>query len=68
LASRLAIPGVRLLPVAGAIFERRFNAQAVVRAGAGLLGELPNFDPGWLSKAFARHAEFVPRAAALGDK
>jgi UDP:flavonoid glycosyltransferase YjiC (YdhE family) len=54
--------GVPLILFPGPIFERRFNARMVERAGAGVFGELPDFNPGWLSAAMVGRA--VPAAAA----
>ena len=40
--------GVPLLLFPGPIFERRYNAQKVVAAGAGLMGEVDDFTAAWL--------------------
>src|SRR6266545_2803496 len=41
--------GVPLLTFPGPIFERRFNAQKVQQAGAGLMGEVTDFTVRWLA-------------------
>jgi len=60
--------GVPLIIFPGPIFERRFNAQKVQEAGAGLMSEVTGFTIEWLTGALQRQAEFVPRAAALGER
>lgn len=60
--------GVPLLIFPGPIFERRFNANKVQMAGAGLMGEVDQFRPEWLRTALGRRSEFAPQAAVLGEK
>jgi UDP:flavonoid glycosyltransferase YjiC (YdhE family) len=60
--------GVPLLIFPGPIFERRFNAQKVQQAGAGRMGELPDFKVDWLRAALQARSDYAPRAAALGEK
>ncbi len=60
--------GVPLIIFPGPIFERRFNAQKVEAAQAGLMGEVNQFTPVWLRAAFKRQAEFASQAAALGKR
>jgi UDP:flavonoid glycosyltransferase YjiC (YdhE family) len=60
--------GVPLLIFPGPIFERRFNAQKVQQAGAGRMGELPDFKVNWLRAALQARGDYGPRAAALGEK
>lgn len=45
---------VPLLLFPGPIFERRYNAQKVVAAGAGLMAELDHFTPAWLRQALTQ--------------
>lgn len=60
--------GVPLLVFPGPIFERRFNARKVQAAGAGRMGELPDFTPGWLAEAMAGQAEMADCARKLGER
>ncbi|MCE1252438.1 MAG: hypothetical protein LWX83_02690 [Anaerolineae bacterium] len=60
--------GVPLLILPGPIFERRFNAGQVQKAGAGYMGELPDFNSAWLQTAFLKQKESAAQAAALGQK
>ncbi len=60
--------GVPLLVFPGAIFERRFNAERIEKAGAGLMGEADQFTAEWLRPALARRESLAPRAAALGER
>lgn len=57
---------VPLLIFPGPIFERRFNAERVQAAGAGRMGELPDFNVEWLSQALAARDEVAAGAARLG--
>ena len=59
---------VPLIIFPGPIFERRYNAQKVADAGAGLMGELADFNPSWLAAALARQTECADHAAALGTQ
>jgi UDP:flavonoid glycosyltransferase YjiC (YdhE family) len=59
---------VPLILFPGPIFERRFNARMVERAGAGVFGELPDFTAGWLRAAMRDQAEPAARAAALAER
>lgn len=60
--------GVPLLVFPGPIFERRFNAEKVQQAGAGLMGEVTDFAYEWLQAALAARSTCVARAAALGER
>lgn len=60
--------GVPLMVIPGAVFERRFNAEMVARAGAGRMGELPDFTPEWILSVMAEHDPMAVRAAELGRK
>lgn len=60
--------GVPLLIFPGPIFERRYNAQKVQNAGAGLMGELPDFNLPWLQAAIQAHSHYAFEAGALGEK
>ena len=60
--------GVPLIIFPGAIFERRFNAQKVQEAGAGLMGETNNFVVGWLRAALEKQAQCASNAALLGER
>jgi len=58
--------GVPLIIFPGPIFERRYNARHVARAGCGVMGEHNQARPGWLREVIERQAEFAPVAAELG--
>jgi UDP:flavonoid glycosyltransferase YjiC (YdhE family) len=60
--------GVPLLMFPGPIFERRFNARMVARAGAGAMGERENFTVDWLTSAMAFGASAAGTARRLGDR
>jgi hypothetical protein len=60
--------GVPAIVFPGPIFERRFNAQAVHAAGAGVMGELPDFTPDWLRRALGKQAGYAERARCLGER
>lgn len=60
--------GVPLIIFPGPIFERRFNAQKVEEAGAGLVGELTDFTVEWLRAALEKRAECTPNAVHLGER
>lgn len=62
------IHAVPLLVFPGPIFERRFNAEKVKVAGAGEMGELPDFNVDWLQAILARRNEYAIHAGALGKK
>jgi UDP:flavonoid glycosyltransferase YjiC (YdhE family) len=57
-----------LIILPGIIFERRFNAERVTAAEAGLSGEKRDLNIAWLRAALARRAEFAPAAADLGER
>jgi UDP:flavonoid glycosyltransferase YjiC (YdhE family) len=59
---------VPLIIFPGPILERRFNARRVQRVGAGTMGEVNQFTPGWLSKTMEQRAERAPHAARLGER
>jgi hypothetical protein len=58
--------GVPLLMFPGPVFERRFNARKVQAAGAGCMGELPDFTPQWIQSALERRHECTAQARLLG--
>ncbi len=60
--------GVPLLVFPGPIFERRFNGRKVQEAGAGLMGEIPNFEPEWLLAALEKQDACAANARELGEK
>jgi hypothetical protein len=60
--------GVPLLIFLGPIFERRFNARKVAEAGAGLMAEADDFNPGWLRAALAKRATYASGAQRLGAR
>ncbi len=60
--------GVPLLIFPGGIFERRFNAASVERAGAGLVGETPDFTARWIQKRMADHARLSRGASLLRER
>jgi UDP:flavonoid glycosyltransferase YjiC (YdhE family) len=57
--------GVPLAIFPGPIFERRFNARMVVRSGAGVMGELPDFCPDRLRELFSRREDCMAAARRL---
>jgi UDP:flavonoid glycosyltransferase YjiC (YdhE family) len=60
--------GVPLLIFPGAIFERRYNAQKVEQAGAGLMGEIDQFTVEWLRASLERQPKCAAQAAVLGKR
>jgi UDP:flavonoid glycosyltransferase YjiC (YdhE family) len=60
--------GVPLLIFPGPIFERRFNARKVQENGAGFMGELPDFNAGWLREKMADQINCAVNAKVLGGK
>ncbi len=50
------------------IIERRFNARQVQAAGAGLMGELPDFNAAWLNNALFQRAQCAARATILAER
>jgi UDP:flavonoid glycosyltransferase YjiC (YdhE family) len=66
--ARSLLNGVPLLIFPGAVFERRFNAQKIAEAGAGFMGELPDFNAAWLCAKMAQRAKCLPAAAGLGER
>lgn len=60
--------GVPLMVIPGAVFERRFNAEMVQKAGAGKMGELPDFNPDWIRSVLAEREPLAKRASELGNK
>jgi UDP:flavonoid glycosyltransferase YjiC (YdhE family) len=62
------LSGVPLLVFPGPIFERRFNARQVQAAGAGVMGELPDFTPAWITDAMADQLNKADCARRLGDR
>jgi UDP:flavonoid glycosyltransferase YjiC (YdhE family) len=60
--------GVPLLCFPGAIFERRYNAEMVMKNGAGMMGESSDFNPAWIRRQYERRHEFAPGVTRLrGD-
>lgn len=59
--------GVPLLIFPGAIFERRYNAQKVAAAGAGYLGEKPDFSEAWLRDRMEKQTDCAKAAQKLGE-
>jgi UDP:flavonoid glycosyltransferase YjiC (YdhE family) len=59
---------VPLIVFPGPIWERRYNAQMVKQAGAGLMGEVNQFTVEWLRAALERQSECAGRAADLGKR
>ena len=59
---------VPLLIFPGPIFERRYNAQKVKEASAGLWGEIDQFTIEWLGETMAQREVILPGTAALGAK
>ncbi|MCK2212436.1 hypothetical protein MF672_001275 [Actinomadura sp. ATCC 31491] len=60
--------GVPLIMFPGAVFERRYNAQHVAAAGAGVMGESDQFTPAWLSGVLRRREDYRERAEELGER
>ena len=50
--------GVPLLCFPGAIFERRYNAEMIMKNGAGMMGESSDFNPEWIRRYYERRADF----------
>ena len=59
---------VPLIIFPGPIFERRFNAEMVQKAGCGVFGEFSNFNAKWLCNVMSHHIQFAEKAKALGNK
>ncbi len=60
--------GVPLLCFPGAVFERRYNAEMVMKNGAGMMGEISDFNPEWIRKQYDRRGDFAPGVNRLrGD-
>jgi UDP:flavonoid glycosyltransferase YjiC (YdhE family) len=59
--------GVPLLVFPGPIFERRFNARKVQAAGAGKMGEIPDFNPDWIEAAMDCQPAAAQQAHRLGE-
>jgi hypothetical protein len=57
---------VPLLIFPGPIFERRFNARKVQETGAGLMGEVNEFNVEWIVKALEKQPACAGKAAQLG--
>jgi len=49
---------VPLLCFPGAIFERRYNAEMLMKNGAGMMGEAEDFTPAWIRSWYDRRNEF----------
>jgi UDP:flavonoid glycosyltransferase YjiC (YdhE family) len=50
--------GVPLLLFPGPIFERRYNAEMVMKNGAGMMGETKDFNPLWIREQYERRGDF----------
>lgn len=50
--------GVPVLAFPGAIFERRYNAEMLMKTGAGMMGETADFNPGWIRTQYERREDF----------
>jgi UDP:flavonoid glycosyltransferase YjiC (YdhE family) len=59
---------VPLIIFPGPIWERRYNAQRVEQAGAGLMGEVDQFTVAWLRAAMERQFDCAAHAATLGER
>jgi UDP:flavonoid glycosyltransferase YjiC (YdhE family) len=60
--------GVPLILFPGPIFERRFNAAKVERAGAGKMGELDQFSAQWLKEVMKDQQTYAAKARGLKTK
>lgn len=60
--------GVPLIIFPGPIFERRYNAQKVQDAGAGVMGELDQFTPEWLEQVLLCQSVYARGAKKLGGQ
>jgi UDP:flavonoid glycosyltransferase YjiC (YdhE family) len=60
--------GVPLIVFPGAIFERRYNAEKVEQAGAGLMGEVNEFNVRWLRAAMKQQSACAAQAARLAER
>ncbi len=59
--------GVPILCFPGAIFERRYNAEMVMKNGAGMMGESSDFNPRWIRGCYDRREEFAPGVRKLRE-
>lgn len=59
---------VPLVIFPGPIWERRYNAQKVEQAGAGLMGEVDQFTMQWLRAALERQPKCAAQATVLGER
>jgi len=60
--------GVPLLCFPGAIFERRYNAEMVMKNGAGMMGEASDFNPEWIRAHYDKRQDFAEGVRKLkGD-
>ncbi len=60
--------GVPLMIFPGPIFERRYNARKVRDAGAGIIGEIDDFNAGWIRRALDCRTACAQQAAQLGEQ
>ena len=51
--------GVPLLVFPGPIFERRYNAEMLMKNGAGMMGEWSDFNAEWIRAQYDRRKEFA---------
>jgi UDP:flavonoid glycosyltransferase YjiC (YdhE family) len=51
--------GVPLLVFPGPIFERRFNAEMLMKSGAGMMGEWSDFNAEWIRSQYDRRKDFT---------
>lgn len=59
--------GVPLIVFPGAVFERRYNAGKVAKAGAGIMGEVDQFKFDWLIANLKERVVYASRAEKLGE-
>jgi UDP:flavonoid glycosyltransferase YjiC (YdhE family) len=59
--------GVPLIVFPGPIFERRYNAKMLEQCGAGVMGELADFNPRWIREQYDRRSEFTPGLTRLRE-
>jgi UDP:flavonoid glycosyltransferase YjiC (YdhE family) len=59
---------VPLIIFPGPIFERRYNAQKIAAAKAGIMGEVNQFTAEWLRAVFNQQQKYALQATALGDR
>jgi UDP-N-acetylglucosamine:LPS N-acetylglucosamine transferase len=60
--------GVPLLIFPGPVFERRYNAEKVEAAMAGIMGEVNMFTAAWLRESLQKQEEYATQARVLGQR